>query len=93
MDADGIEISMNEAWRDVELEVALDSGSQAHVCDEGDTPGYVFRITFFDDFHHFVMTFFFASLRNDTDLFYLSLFAPTLHTHIFWGRQRPALAF
>ena len=36
------ELNVNEgAWTDVEFEVALDSGSQDHVCDEADTPGYV----------------------------------------------------
>ena len=35
-----VEINMNEEWCDVEFEVALDSGSQDHVCDESDTPGY-----------------------------------------------------
>ena len=34
-------ILANEAeWQDVEFEVALDSGSQDHVCDEIDCPGY-----------------------------------------------------
>ena len=37
----GVEINMNEDWCDVEFEVALDSGSQDHVCDEADTPGYL----------------------------------------------------
>ena len=30
----------NETWMDIEFEVALDSGSQDHVCDEQDCPGY-----------------------------------------------------
>ena len=30
----------NETWEDVEFEVALDSGSQDHVCDTVDCPGY-----------------------------------------------------
>ena len=30
----------NEKWEDIEFEVALDSGSQEHVCDEVDCPGY-----------------------------------------------------
>ena len=34
------EVLTAEAWQDVEFEVALDSGSQDHVCDEVDTPGY-----------------------------------------------------
>ena len=33
-------ILSNEEWQDVEFEVALDSGSQDHVCDEVDCPGY-----------------------------------------------------
>ena len=37
----GVEVNLNEDWCDVEFEVALDSGSQDHVCDEADTPGYV----------------------------------------------------
>ena len=40
-DADGLEINMNEDWCDVEFEAALDSGSQDHVRDEADTPGYL----------------------------------------------------
>ena len=32
-------ILSNEEWQDVEFEVALDSGSQDHVCDELDCPG------------------------------------------------------
>ena len=36
------EVLATEAeWEDVEFEVALDSGSQDHVCDEVDCPGYV----------------------------------------------------
>ena len=35
------QVNVNEDWCDVEFEVALDSGSQDHVCDESDTPGYV----------------------------------------------------
>ena len=35
------EVNVSEDWCDVEFEVALDSGSQDHVCDEADTPGYV----------------------------------------------------
>ena len=31
---------IGEQWEDVEFEVALDSGSQDHVCDEEDCPGY-----------------------------------------------------
>ena len=42
----------------------------------------LFRITGFDDFHHFSMTRFFMSLRNDTDFLNLSSFAPTLYTNI-----------
>ena len=38
---DQSELLANEAWQDVEFEVALDSGSQDHVCDEIDCPGYV----------------------------------------------------
>ena len=34
------EVNVSEDWCDVEFEVALDSGSQDHVCDEADTPGY-----------------------------------------------------
>ena len=30
----------NERWHDIEFEVALDSGSQDHVCHEDDCPGY-----------------------------------------------------
>lgn len=40
VETEGIEINMNEDWCDVEFEVALDSGSQDHVCDEADTSGY-----------------------------------------------------
>ena len=40
-DADGLEINVNEDWCDVEFEVAFISGSQDHVCDDADTPGYV----------------------------------------------------
>ena len=29
-----------EAWRDIEFDVALDSGSVAHVCSIDDCPGY-----------------------------------------------------
>ena len=39
-DVDGVEINVSEEWCDVEFEVALDSGSQDHVCDEANTPGY-----------------------------------------------------
>ena len=35
------EIHNTETWQDIEFEVALDSGSQDHVCDEQDCPGYV----------------------------------------------------
>ena len=35
------EIHNTETWQDIEFEVALDSGSQDHVCDEQDRPGYV----------------------------------------------------
>ena len=42
----------------------------------------LFRITFFDDFHHFCMPLFFMSLRNHTDFFYLSSFAPTTYINI-----------
>ena len=31
---------LSNEWEDVEFEVALDSGSQDHVCDEVDCPGY-----------------------------------------------------
>ena len=34
------EIHNTQTWQDVEFEVALDSGSQDHVCDEQDCPGY-----------------------------------------------------
>ena len=34
------QITSNELWQDVEFDVALDSGSQDHVCDEVDCPGY-----------------------------------------------------
>ena len=34
------EVLSSETWQDVEFEVALDSYSQDHVCDEVDTPGY-----------------------------------------------------
>ena len=33
-------VLIGEQWEDVEFEVALDSGSQDHVCDEEDCPGY-----------------------------------------------------
>ena len=35
------QVLANETWVDVEFDVALDSGSQEHVCDEVDCPGYV----------------------------------------------------
>jgi len=39
--ADDSACMMNEGeWIDIEFEVALDSGSMEHVCDEMDTPGY-----------------------------------------------------
>ena len=38
---DQSELLASETWQDVEFEVALDSGSQDHVCDEIDCPGYV----------------------------------------------------
>ena len=38
-------IDNNESWQDVEFEVALDSGSQDHVCDEVDCPGYVTEVS------------------------------------------------
>ena len=31
----------DEAWQDIEFEVALDSGAVVHVCSDLDTPGYV----------------------------------------------------
>ena len=34
------QVMSNEVWQDVEFDVALDSGSQDHVCDEVDCPGY-----------------------------------------------------
>ena len=34
-----------ENWVDIEFEVALDSGSQDHVCDEQDCPGYVTEVS------------------------------------------------
>ena len=34
------QIMSNELWQDVEFDVALDSGSQDHVCDEVDCPRY-----------------------------------------------------
>ena len=34
------EVLVAENWDDIEFEVALDSGSVDHVCDELDTPGY-----------------------------------------------------
>ena len=49
----------------------------------------LFRSDFFDDFHHFSMTLFFMSLQNHTDFFYLSLFAPTLHTNILGVAKDP----
>jgi hypothetical protein len=33
-------INVAESWMDIEFEVALDSGSQDHVCAEDDAPGY-----------------------------------------------------
>ena len=35
------QILLNEAWKDIEFEVALDSGSVVHVCSIDDCPGYV----------------------------------------------------
>ena len=35
----------NETWEDVEFEVALDSGSQDHVCDATDCLGYLTEIS------------------------------------------------
>jgi hypothetical protein len=34
-------ILVNEAWKDLEFEVALDSGSVVHVCSQDDCPGYM----------------------------------------------------
>ena len=34
-----------EQWDDIEFEVALDSGSQDHVCDEQDCPGYTTEVS------------------------------------------------
>ena len=34
-------ILVNEAWKDMEFEVALDSGSVVHVCSTDDCPGYM----------------------------------------------------
>ena len=34
------EILLNETWRDLEFEVALDSGAVVHVCAPADCPGY-----------------------------------------------------
>ena len=33
----------NDAWEDIESEVALDSGSVVHVCAPGDCPGYLLQ--------------------------------------------------
>ena len=33
----------NDAWEDIEFEVALDSGSVVHVCAPGDCPGYMLQ--------------------------------------------------
>ena len=33
-------VLVNEQWRDIEFEVALDSGSVVHVCSISDCPGY-----------------------------------------------------
>ena len=38
--SDDREILSAEQWEDIEFEVALDSGSQDHVCDDVDCPGY-----------------------------------------------------
>ena len=35
------QVLSNTTWVDVEFDVALDSGSQEHVCDEVDCPGYM----------------------------------------------------
>jgi len=41
---DDSECMMHEGeWVDIEFEVALDSGSMEHVCDEMDTPGYALQ--------------------------------------------------
>ena len=34
------QILLNETWKDIEFEVALDSGSVVHVCAPEDCPGY-----------------------------------------------------
>ena len=34
-------LANEQEWQDIEFEVALDSGSQDHVCDEEDCPGYL----------------------------------------------------
>ena len=39
--SDSSVLANEAAWQDVEFEVALDAGSQDHVCDEVDCPGYV----------------------------------------------------
>ena len=33
----------NDAWEDIEFEVALDSGSVVHVCAPDDCPGYILQ--------------------------------------------------
>ena len=38
--SDDSAILVGETWQDIEFEVALGSGSQDHVCDEQDCPGY-----------------------------------------------------
>jgi len=38
-------LAAEEGWHDVEFEVALDSGSQDHVCDEQDCPGYLTEVS------------------------------------------------
>ena len=50
----------------------------------------LFRITFFDDLTIAFFFLCFVSLRNDTDFFHVSSFAPTTYTNILGGRQRPA---
>ena len=36
---------LSTEWEDIEFEVALDSGSQDHVCDEVDCPGYLTEVS------------------------------------------------
>ena len=38
-------LANEQEWQDIEFEVALDSGSQDHVCDEEDCPGYLTEVS------------------------------------------------